>query len=187
MIRLSHILKESRIEEFSMLSGRWVDYPLASIDREGMNLIWSMYTSSYFKQGLDLSANSAGEMQSKYKSVALKDVDNDNEPDAFIIYKPTAFGNKIALLGTNGKSKAKSDIVKHVIELVKTPGWFLEASVKMEEIMRSSGAPVVKDEELIQKIVGPHKKVQMIGDGYYTRTLSRVDKRITKRIYGRPK
>jgi hypothetical protein len=57
----------------------------------------------------------------------------------------------------------------------------------MEDIMKSSGAPVVTDEEKIQAIVGPDKKVQFVGDGYYTRSLSKVDKRITKRLYGRPK
>jgi hypothetical protein len=57
----------------------------------------------------------------------------------------------------------------------------------MEDIMKSSGAPVVKDEEKIQAIVGPDKKVQFVGDGYYTRSLSKVDKRITKRLYGKPR
>ena len=41
----------------------------------------------------------------------------------------------------------------------------------------------LKDEEKIQAIVGPAKKVEMIGDGYYTRALTKVDKRITKRIF----
>jgi hypothetical protein len=52
--------------------------------------------------------------------------------------------------------------------------------------MKTSGAPVVQDEEKIQAIVGPTKKVEMVGDGYYTRALTKVDKRITKRIYGNP-
>ena len=53
-------------------------------------------------------------------------------------------------LGTNNKKSAKSDVVKKVIELCKSRGWFLEASLKMEEIMKTSGAPVVQDEEKIQ-------------------------------------
>jgi hypothetical protein len=57
----------------------------------------------------------------------------------------------------------------------------------MEDIMKSSGAPVVTDEEKIQAIVGPDKKVQFVGDGYYTRSLSKVNKRITKRLYGKPR
>ena len=182
MISLSNILNELEIP-----SDRWVDLDLSKIDDEGMKGIWQMYITTYLNAGMDLSASSWREMQSKYKATALKDVDSDHIPDAFIVYKQTRFGNKIALLGTNNKKSAKSDVVKKVIQLCKTSGWFLEASLKMEDIMKSSGAPVVKDEDKIQAIVGPDKQVQFVGDGYYTRSLSKVDKRITKRLYGRPK
>ena len=181
MIRLTEILNELEIP-----SNKWVTLDLKSIDDEGIEEIWDMYKTTYLNAGMDLSANSASELQSKYKATALKDVDSDKKPDAFIIYKPTKFGNKIALLGTNNKKSAKSDVVRKVIELCKSSGWYLEASLRMEEILKSSGAPVVRDEKLIQAIVGPTKKVQMVGDGYYTRSLSKVDKRITKRIYGKP-
>ena len=182
MISLTNILNELEIP-----SNKWVDLDLSKIDDDGMKGIWQMYITTYLNAGMDLSANSWREMQSKYKATALKDVDSDNIADAFIVYKQTKFGNKIALLGTNNKKTAKSDVVKKVIQLCKTSGWFLEASLKMEDIMKSSGAPVVTDEEKIQAIVGPDKKVEFIGDGYYTRSLSKVDKRITKRLYGRPK
>ena len=182
MISLSNILNELEIP-----SGKWVALDLNKIDDEGMKRIWQMYITTYLNAGMDLSANSWREMQSKYKATALKDVDSDNLPDAFIVYKPTKFGNKIALLGTNNKKQAKSDVVKKVIELCKTSGWFIEASLRMEDIMKSSGAPVVRDEEKIQAIVGPDKKVQFVGDGYYSRSLSKVDKRITKRLYGKPR
>ena len=65
--------------------------------------------------------------------------------------------------------------------------WYIEASAKMEEIMKSAGAPVVRDEKKILAILGNEKKPEFIGDGYYTRSLSKVDKRITKRIYGKPR
>ena len=176
MISLSNILNELEIP-----SGKWVELDLNKIDDDGMKRIWQMYITTYLNAGMDLSASSWREMQSKYKATALKDVDSDNLPDAFIVYKQTKFGNKIALLGTNNKKTAKSDVVKKVIQLCNTSGWFLEASLKMEDIMKSSGAPVVTDEEKIQAIVGPDKKVQFVGDGYYTRSLSKVNKRITKR------
>ena len=181
MIKLMSLLSELEIP-----SGKWVDYNLSQLDDEGMKRIWQMYLTTYLNAGMDLSANSWGELKSKYSATALIDVDKDHLPDAFIIYKKTGFGNKIALLGTNNKKSAKSDVVHKVIDLCKTSGWFLEASLRMEEILKSSGAPVVRDEKLIQAIVGPTKKVQMVGDGYYTRSLSKVDKRITKRIYGKP-
>jgi hypothetical protein len=115
---------------------------------------------------MDLSANSASELQSKYKATALKDVDSDKKPDAFIIYKPTKFGNKIALLGTNNKKSAKSDVVHKVIDLCKTSGWFIEASLKMEDIMKASGAPVVKDEQKIIDILG-EKDTLLFYENYF--------------------
>jgi hypothetical protein len=182
MIRLTEILNELEIP-----SNKWVTLDLKSIDDEGMEEIWDMYKTTYLNAGMDLSANSASELQSKYKATALKDVDSDKYPDAFIIYKPTRFGNKIALLGTNNKKSAKSDVVHKVIDLCKTSGWYIEASLKMEEIMKASGAPVVKDEEKILDILGKDKQPEFIGDGYYTRKLSKVNKRIVKRLYGKPR
>jgi hypothetical protein len=182
VIRLTEILNELEIP-----SDIWVDLDLNKIDDEGMKQIWQMYITTYLNAGMDLSANSWKEMQSKYKATALKDVDSDHIPDAFIVYKQTRFGNKIALLGTNNKKTAKSDVVKKVIQLCKTSGWFLEASLKMEDIMKASGAPVVRDEQKILDMLGSDKKPEFIGDGYYTRKLSKVNKRIVKRIYGKPK
>jgi hypothetical protein len=182
MIRLTEILNELEIP-----SNKWVTLDLKSIDDEGIEEIWDMYKTTYLNAGMDLSANSASELQSKYKATALKDVDSDKHPDAFIIYKPTRFGNKIALLGTNNKKSAKSDVVHKVIDLCKTSGWYIEASLKMEEIMKASGAPVVKDEEKILDILGKDKQPEFIGDGYYTRKLSKVNKRIVKRLYGKPR
>jgi hypothetical protein len=185
MISLFKLLLE--IEKIDTIpSGRWVDFDLTTLSDDGMKKLWQMYITTYLNAGMDLSANNWQELQTKYSATALKDVDSDNEPDAFIVYKNTQFGKKISLLGTNNKKSAKSDVVKKVIELCKSRGWFLEASLKMEEIMKTSGAPVVQDEEKIQAIVGPAKKVEMVGDGYYTRALTKIDKRITKRIYGNP-
>ena len=183
MIKLSDLLPELEIP-----SGKWVDMDMSQIDREGMKHIWKIYTDAYSAQSLDFSASGASEMQSKYKAIKLIDVDEDKIPDAFIIYKPTKFGNKIALLAADTqKREAKSAVVKKVIELVKTSGWFLEASAKMEDIMKSSNAPVVTDEKKIMDILGNEKSPEFTGDGYYTRTLSKVNKRITKRIYGKPR
>ena len=176
------------IPELEIPSGKWVDMDMSQIDKEGMSHIWKVYSDAYSAQSLDFSANSASEMQSKYKAIKLIDVDKDKIPDAFIIYKPTKFGNKMALLAADiDKRDAKRAVVQKAIELVKTNGWYVEASAKMEDIMKSSNAPVVTDEKKIMDILGNEKAPEFTGDGYYTRTLSKVNKRITKRIYGRPK
>jgi hypothetical protein len=176
--------KKTQINELVIPSGKWIDLDLSKIDDDGMRQIWSMYTSTYAKQGMDFSADDYEEMRTKYRATFLKDVDKDRQPDAFLIYKPTKYGNKIALLGTNDKREAKRDLIAHLLKLVNTQGWFIEASLKMEEILSSSGAPVVTDESAIREIVGTDKKPEMEEKGYYTRFLSKASKRIRKRIYG---
>jgi uncharacterized radical SAM superfamily protein len=85
------------------------------------------------------------------------------------------------------KKEAKKELIKHLIKLVNTRGWFIEASAKMETLLSTSRVPVVTDEDVIQKILGIKKAVEMQKDGYYTRFLSKANKRITKRIYGKLK
>jgi hypothetical protein len=175
------------ISEMSIPTGKWVNIDMSKLDKEAEDLIWNMYTETYSKEGLDFSADDAHELKTKYKATYLKDVDSDHKPDAFIIYKETVYGNKIALLGTNEKKGAKRELITKVIDLVNTKGWFIEASKRMEEILVDSKVPVVDDFEVIQNIVGKHKQPQMEEDGYYSRFLSKAGKRITKRIYGKLK
>jgi hypothetical protein len=175
---------EDFLLEFRIPSAKWIDFDLSKIDDEGMELIWNMYVDTYSQAGMDFSASDYRELRSKYKASFLKDVDKDKLPDAFIIYKETPYGNKIALLGTNGIRDAKRDLVKKILELVNTRGWYIEASLRMEDLLSSSRAPVVTDEMAIKDIVGADKKPEMQKDGYYTRLLSKANKRITKRIYG---
>jgi len=181
-----YILPSSFITEASLKPNVWKDFDLASLTSEDMDVLWSMYEDTYSKAGLDFSANNASELQSKYKAVYLEDVDSDSIADAFIIYKPTSFGNKIALLGTNDKKEAKKSMLTQLFKLLKTQGWFIEASMKMEDILAAkSDIPVVTDEKVIQGLAGD-KGLEMMDDGYYKRKLSKVNKIIVKRLYGKP-
>ena len=156
---------------------------MSDVDDIVGNYIWNMYSSVYIKQKMDLSANDWNEMKIKYKATFLIDVDNDKIPDAFIIYKTTNFGNKIALMATNGKKGSRKEIVGKVIDLLNNKGWYLEASKRMEDILSKTDVNVVKNENDIIKII---PKASPIGNGYYNRVLSKVDKTIIKRIYGNP-
>jgi hypothetical protein len=177
---------EDFLNEMKIPSNKWVDWDLSKLDKDGLDLVWKMYTDTYGKQGMDFSADDSGELSSKYKATYLKDVDNDHIADAFIIYKQTKYGNKIALLGTNDKKEAKKDLIKKVIELLNSRGWFIEASLKMEEILSSANVPHVQNEDMVRDIVGRDKKPEFEDQGYYTRLLSKASKRIRKRIYGKP-
>jgi hypothetical protein len=178
------------LTEQSLPSMQWVDTNIGSLEPEVLNRIWSMYTNTYLSMGMDLSAESAGGL-AKYKSVFLIDVDTppDGMADAFIIYKPTAFGNKIALLGTCqkeqclGKHAAKSAVVQKMFQLLNSGGFFIEAGEKIEQILRSSSVPPVCDEEKIIEFLGP-KFIRFLDDCYYERRLAMASATVTKRIYG---
>jgi hypothetical protein len=73
----------------------------------------------------------------------------------------------LAGLGYIGKKEAKRDLIKKVIDLLNTKGWFIEASLKMEEILSSSKVPVIDDEKVIMDIVGKDKKPEM-GKRFFT-------------------
>lgn len=180
-------LSENRVNEVNLPANQWVDAEMNKLDKSELDLIWQMYTDTYSREGLDFSADDEGELKSKYKASFLKDVDADHLADAFIIYKETKYGNKIALLGTNDKKDAKRELIKKVLELLNKRGWFIEASVKMEQLLSTSNVPVINDEKMINDIVGADKKPELEKDGYYTRLLSKASKRIRKRMYGIPK
>lgn len=181
-----YVTPSSFIKEVKLPINAWKNFNLSGLSNEDIDIIWNMYSLTYKKAGMDFSANDAKELQTKYKAVYLEDVDGDSIADAFIIFKPTQFGNKIALLGTNDKSSAKKELIAQLFKLLKTQGWFIEASLKIEDILSANTSiPVVTDETIIQSLVG-HKGLEMMEDGYYKRKLSKVDKSIVKRLYGNP-
>lgn len=164
----------------------WTDISLHDLTDEELANIWDMYTKTYGGQGMDFSADHMYELKTKYNATLLKDVDSDGFADAFMIYRATKWGNKIALLGTNDKKEAKKELITKLIELVNVTGWFIEASKKLEDILNDVNAPVIDNWQMIEDVVGKDKEPIQTGDGYYTRKLSKADKRITKRMYGIP-
>ena len=169
---------------------RWVEREITSLEPAVLDRVWMMYTNTYLSMGMDLSAQTAAGLM-KYKGIFLIDVDSppDGIPDAFIIYKPTDYGNKIALLGTCqeemcfDKHAAKSAVVKKMLSLLKGGGFFIEAGEKIEDILRTSDVPPVCDQKKIKKFLGK-KFVRFLDDCYYQRGLAMASAIVTKRIYG---
>ena len=190
MVKLLREYIRSTLTELSLPPAQWVNTDLASLDPDALNRLWTMYTNTYLSMGMDLSATGPAGL-TRYKGVFLIDVDMppDGMPDAFIIYKPTAFGNKIALLGTCqeelclSKKAAKSAVVHKMFDLLNGGGYFIEAGEKIEQILRSSNVPPVCDEEKIKEFLGP-KFVRFLDDCYYQRKLKMASAIVTKRIYG---
>jgi len=174
------------LESIYLEKRKWIDVDLSEISDEIGNYIWKLYSDVYLKQEMDLSANDWSEMKSKYNATWLIDINGDSKPDAFIIWKQTEFGKKLALMAANNIEGAKRESVRKTLNLLSSEGWYCEASKKLEEIFSKSGINFIDNPDLIKKIIPEAKDINDLG--YYLRPLSKVqDKMIVKRIYGIPK
>ena len=173
------------------VTSEWSDIALSDLTPDELERVWTMYSNTYLNKGLDLSVASAEGLRSKYRGVFLIDVDSppDGIADAFLVYKPTRFGNKIALLGTcqiekcRSKRDAARAVVNKFLSLLRQGGYFCEAGLKLEEILKNSDVPYICDEEAIRAFTG-EKFVEMLDDCYYKRKLAMAAPIVTKRIYG---
>jgi len=177
MIKLKDIL----LEDYDLDNHpkkKWITQKLSTIDSKILDNIFKDYKAVYQAQGMQLSAFSASELKSGYEIVMLIDVDKDPMPDAFIFTR----GSRVKLLATDGGSLSKSLVVKKVVKMVKT-SYSLEASKKMDDIMKGKGAPPILDKKKIEKMVGP-KFIKHLEDGYYERKLKKGGN-VVKRMYGK--
>ena len=174
-------LKEIMMENYDLDNHpkmKWITQKLSSINPKIMEELFRMYSAVYSAEGLHLSAFSASELQSSYQIVMLIDIDKDPMPDAFIFTR----GNRVKLLATDGQSASKSAVVNKVVKMVNS-GYNLEASKKMETIMKGKGSPYIDDENRIKNMVGS-KFIEYLGDGYYKRKLKKGGT-VVKRMYGK--
>ena len=92
-------------------------------------------------------------------------------------------GNKLAAIGHDGSSAAKSKVINHQADLLKQKGYYLEVSGKLKDILLAKGAPVVKDPEVIKKVL-KDKEIKMNDDGTYERVIGGT--KHTKTLVGNP-
>ena len=162
---------------------QWIDVELEELDDDMLRKLWKLYEISYASIGLNV--DDIIELKSKYKMTKLVDLDDDPEPDAFIVYKVTPFGNKIALIGSDGQSTSKRSLIRKVLELLNQQGWYTEASHAFARILGSTNIPHVDDEETVRKVL-KGKNIEWQPDGRYKRKISgKID--ATKIMYGNPK
>jgi len=178
MIKLVDILRED-YDLDNHPKKEWIKQDLTTIDPSIMEELFQMYKTVYAAEGLGLSAFSASELQSSYEIVMLIDVDEDPMPDAFILLRK----GRIKLLATDGGREAKKAVVQKVVDMVKSEGYTLEASKKMNDIMIAKGAPIIMDQPRLERMVGS-KFIKHLEDGYYERDLKKGGT-VVKRMYGK--
>ena len=169
-------------EEYDFPKKKWVSIPLHNLDKETRHKLWDMYVSTY--QSIGLHIEDASKLTSKYKVSWFIDVDEDPQPDAFVIYKETKYGNKLALMGSDGEKLSKRLLINKAVKLLKTKGWFVEASHKIAEIFTAKGVKTIYDMDFVKGVIGDKKFVEELDDGEYKRSLGALGV-VKKRMYGK--
>jgi hypothetical protein len=179
---LEYLKNNPLLEEFP--KGVWIDLP-ADDKKEYAKDIFDLINTAYAPIGGNLNYKSeadvlGAEVDAEYEVI---DIDGDPEPDALISYKDKDTGKKLTALGHDGSKEAKSISLNKIADLLKKPGYYLEVSGKLQDILLAKGAPVVKDTELVQKVL-KGKKLEFNNDGTYQRVIG--GQKHTKTLLGKP-
>jgi hypothetical protein len=178
---LEYLKNNPLLEELP--KGQWVD--LSSDEKvEYAKDIFDLINTAYAPIGGNINYKSAAdvlgaESDADYEVV---NIDDDPEPEALISYKEKGSGKKLTALGHDGSPEAKSKSLNHMAALLKEPGYYLEVSGKLQDILLAKGAPVVKDKDLIQKVL-KGKKLEFNEDGTYQRFIG--GEKHTKTLLGK--
>ncbi len=164
--------------------GQWEIVSWSEMSDYMRDSVWDVYDVSYGTIGKHVPNKEV--FGKKYQYLYMIDVDDDILPDAFIAYKTTHAGFKIALGGTDGTRKAKKAMILKMKELIRQPGWYAEASHKVSAILESAGARPIDDEEVVRKTL-KGKQIEWLGDGKYSRQLGKSNISAAKSLYGTPR
>lgn len=174
-------LEDYLLEKLNIKKKVWTIVNLSDLEKETRHKLWDMYVDTY--QSIGLHIENIDKLVSKYKVSWMIDTDEDPEPDAFIIYKETSYGNKIALMGTDGNRLNKRLLIHKVSKLLKTKGWYVEASHKVADIFLSKGIKTFTDIEQIKKILGKSDIIPTEEEDIYKRKIGTLGI-IKKRLFG---
>ena len=179
---LEYLKNNPLLEEFP--KNKWVDLN----DKETAEYagdIFSLIDTAYASIGGNLNYKSASDVTGAEGDAdySIIDIDDDNDIDAVSISKKQSAGSKLTAIGHDGSPLAKSKIINYQVSLLKQPGYYLEVSGKLKDILLAKGAPVVTDPELIKKVL-KGKTIEMNDDGTYQRYIG--GEKHTKTLVGKP-
>jgi hypothetical protein len=182
---LKKYLAEGRLfEEPGFDKDKWI-YLTDEEKEEFANDIFGLISNAYKDIGGHANYDSPADVTGDERDAdyMVIDLDDDPEFDALKISKEKAAGTKSAGMGHDGSGPAKSAAVGITSIMLKKPGYYIEVSGKLKDILVSRGVPIVTDEETIRKVL-KGKEITMNDDGTYNRNLG--GEMHTKTMMGNP-
>lgn len=176
-MRLVDIIRELEIKD------RWVPLSASEI-RDLENELFDLIQTAYAPIGGHANIRSPKDISGEGDRFDVIDIDSDPGVDAVSIAKQKPpFGIKLTATGHDGSKDAKSQVIKHKVDLLRQRGHFIEVSGKMLDVLLGKGLEPINDENLVRKIL-QGKEIKWLGDGSYTRRIGGDSH--TKMMFGRP-
>ena len=179
MIKLVDLLNEIDIPK-----NKWVTIPADEL-KDYSEEIYKLIDNAYAPIGGHPNYKSADNVVGKEADAEYEiiDLDDDPEIDAVSAAKPKAAGKKFTATGHDGSSAAKSKVVNHKADQLKSGGYYVEVSGKIKDIFKAKGVEAINDEELVRKVL-KGKEIEWLGNGEYKREIG--GKVFTKALMGKP-
>ena len=117
------------------------------------------------------TADDVGKEANRGAEYEVIDIDDDEEIDAVSVSKEKEAGDKFVATGHDGSSLAKRAVITHKIDRLKKPGFYIEVSGRIKDILLKAGVPQVTDKETIEKALAG-KEIKMNDDGSYVRSIA---------------
>ena len=115
------------------------------------------------------------------------DINNDPYADVVIFGKKTKYGVKISGIGHNDEKCSKSELFKKLVSILKTKGFFIEASDKVANILLSKGTPFIKDIRIMREIFNSSDAHFTDNQhNWYIRTVNSEGEKSQEILFGKP-
>ena len=187
MIRLTDILNELTFHDITKKKNKWIVLKDKNDRKAIAKNLWVLVGNAYAPLGGHVSVKKLGDIyDGKLVYWEAIDIDGDPDADAVLFGRKVPSGIKISGIGHDNSSGGKSAIINHQITILKKSGYWVEASLKMQDIMYGKGAPYVKEQAKVEKLFG--QKVEWQNDkGKYKRKLESGKYTDIETVFGKPK
>ena len=156
-----------------LLEGDWDKLSDKEASEEADDII-ELIKSAYAYIGGHSNFKSVGDVDKEAGRGAeyeVIDLDDDGDIDAVNVSKRKAAGEKFVATGHDGSREAKRAVITHKIDRLRKPGFYIEVSGKIKDILLKAGVPQVTDEATIEKALAG-KDITMNDDGSYIRSIA---------------
>jgi len=199
MKSLNYFLKESSGDILKPKRNKWIKFnpnELSNSEKEELSKEFiDLIQTAYAPIGGHVKFTTADDVFKDNKITHWKVIDLHGSPDADVIVfgKESKYGIKSVGVGHDGERDSTRVYLDAKAKDLSKPGYYVEVSGKLAEIMLGKyKVPSVDSEEVIKKVLkkdikwhGEHPDGKTPGDGWYTRKIGNSDH--TKILLGKPK